>query len=278
MIYLLGGNGQLGYELRRKLGDNIVVLDRSQFDLADVSLCHRNLKNLKAPSVIINAAAYTAVDAAENDRERCLQINAHTPAMMAEESRRMGCKFFHFSSDYVFNGASSVPYVESDAKEPLNFYGESKNIGEELILAANPNSVIFRTSWLYSASGKNFVKTMLKLGEERSEIRVVFDQVGTLTSAKDLAEVVLKSFDLEGIYHFTNEGVCSWYDVVCNLKKSFKLKAKILPIRSSSYPTPARRPAYSVLDKTKIKSALSIEIDHWSVSLDRFLNDELKQE
>lgn len=272
MIYVTGANGQLGNELRRKLGSKATFLSREELDLGNPESVETFLKSTKI-DLLINAAAYTQVDKAESERHLSLAINSTAPRLMSRYSREKKFKLIHFSTDYVFNGAAYTPYKESDATSPVNFYGQTKLGGENGILEENPTSLVIRTSWVYSSFGKNFIKTILKFGAERDSLNVVYDQVGSLTSAADLADVTLKSRELEGIFHFSNEGVSSWYDVAFELKKMKKFKADILPILTHQYPTPAKRPHYSVLDKAKIKSALDIKIPHWTESLSLCLQE-----
>lgn len=267
MIYVTGGDGQLGSELKAKLGDKAVFLNRTQLDLSDVLAVENFLKNTRI-ELLINAGAYTQVDKAELEKDLALTLNAHIPKLMSQYSLINKFKLIHFSSDYVFNGRSSVPYVETDQVDPINFYGQTKLDGEIGVMESNPENLIIRTSWVHSHFGKNFVKTILRLAGERDELKIVFDQVGTLTSAKDLADVTMKARELKGIFHFSNEGVSSWYDVAYEIKKLKKLKVNVLPILSSGFPTPAKRPHYSVLDKSKIKNALGITIPHWTESLE----------
>jgi dTDP-4-dehydrorhamnose reductase len=272
MIYVTGANGQLGNELKKKLGSNAVFLTREMLDLQNHASVENFLKTTEI-ELLINAGAYTQVDKAEEEREVSASINEITPKIMARYSREKKFKFIHFSTDYVFNGTGPTPYKESDNTDPVNFYGETKLRGEKAILEENPHSLVIRTSWVYSAFGKNFIKTILKFGSERDSLNVVYDQIGSLTNAGDLAEVTLKARELSGIYHFSNEGVSSWYDVAFELKKQKKFKASISPILSHQYPTPAKRPHYSVLDKAKIKNALGIQIPHWTESLSLCLKE-----
>lgn len=266
MIYVTGANGQLGSELRLKL-PNATFLDRSKLDLSDPSMVETFLKETKI-ELLINAGAYTQVDKAETDKILALNVNSETPGLMARYSREKKFKLIHFSTDYVFNGENFTPYVESHEVSPVNFYGYSKLEGEKRVIEENPESLIVRTSWVYSQFGKNFIKTILKHGAEKDSLNVVVDQIGTLTSAHDLAEVALKGRELSGIFHFSNEGVSSWYDVAHELKRIAKFKASVLPISSAEYPTPAKRPNYSVLNKNKIKNALGMKIPHWTESLE----------
>ena len=218
--------------------------------------------------MIVNCAAYTQVDKAESDQVAAQFTNAVAPAILASLCER----FIHFSTDYVFNGYGFRPYNEASETNPSSVYGASKLAGESAVMTSNPSSVIIRTSWVYSDIGNNFVKTMLRLGKERKELRVVSDQIGTPTYAYDLAKLVVENgIDgwkfKSGIYHYSNEGVASWYDFAYEIMKIAKLSCKIIPIKSEEYPTSAKRPHYSVLDKTKIKNDLGIEIPHWKESL-----------
>lgn len=271
MIYVTGSDGQLGQELRKKLPE-ATFLTRKEIDLANPQEIESFLSSTKI-TTLINCAAYTQVDKAETEQAHCMSINEAAPDLMARYSKSKNFKFIHFSTDYVFNGNGCTPYKETDVCDPLNFYGESKLAGEQRILQENEKSLIIRTSWVYSSFGKNFVKTILKAGAERESLNVVYDQVGTLTWASDLADITIKAQQLEGVFHYTNEGVSSWYDVAHALKKIKNFKAAVNPILSSGYPTPAKRPHYSVLDKQKIKSALNITIPHWTESLELCLKE-----
>lgn len=266
MIYVTGANGQLGQELKRKLGKQAIFLERQHLDLSKLDEVEFFLKNNKI-DLLINAGAYSQVDRAETDKEIALNINCNVPKLLSRYSKIKKFKLIHFSSDYVFNGLRSVPYNEEDICEPINYYGFTKREGEKAVLDENPSSLIIRTSWVYSCFGKNFVKTIIRAGSEKDQLSIVFDQVGTLTWASDLADSIIKSRDLCGIFHFSNEGVSSWYDVAHELKRLTKFKAHINPILSHEYPTPAKRPNYSVLNKNKIKNALGIKIPHWTESL-----------
>lgn len=266
MIFVTGANGQLGNELRLKL-PHATFLEREKLDLSNLSQVESFLKETKI-ELLINAGAYTQVDKAEAEHELALKINAETPQLMARYAREKKFKLIHFSTDYVFSGQGFTPYLETDEVRPVNFYGQTKLQGEIGVMEENPESLIIRTSWVYSQFGKNFIKTMLKFGAERDSLNVVFDQIGTLTSAEDLAGVTLKARELSGIYHYSNEGVSSWYDVAYEIKRITEFKASVLPILSAEYPTPAKRPNYSVLNKNKIKNALGIKIPHWTESLE----------
>lgn len=266
MIFILGGDGQLGQEFRRLLPD-ANFLTRKELDLCDIEKVKDFLENNKI-SLLINAAAYTAVDKAESEQELARKINTTVPYLLSEYSLTKKFKLISYSSDYVFDGKSSIPYKEDTVTNPLNFYGRTKLESEVSILQINPKNLIIRTSWVYSNFGKNFVQTILEAGQSRENLNVVYDQVGTLTWAKDLAEISLLGKDLTGIFNYSNEGVSSWYDVACELKRQRKFSARITPILTSEFQSKTQRPHYSVLDKAKIKSALSIKIPHWTESLE----------
>jgi dTDP-4-dehydrorhamnose reductase len=272
MIVVTGATGQLGFELRRLLGDSATFLDRKELDLADTLALNRKIESLK-PSLLINAAAYTAVDKAESEPELARKINVEGPTELAKLGQKMGFRLVHISTDYVFDGTASTPYKETDAVHPQGIYGQTKADAEQAILHEQPEALILRTSWVYSSHGKNFVKTVLRIAQEHKVMRVVFDQIGSLTYAKDLAATILQARELSGIYHYSNEGVGSWYDVACAIKKFRNLSMAVEPILSQDYPTPAKRPHYSVLDKTKIKSALKLQIPHWMESLEKCLKE-----
>ncbi len=272
MTLVLGATGQLGSELRRILGDKAVFADESRVDFNDIMQIENAIRDLK-PKLLINAAAYTAVDQAESERETAFRVNCHAPTRMAELASELKFKFIHVSTDYVFNGQSAKPYVESQDTDPLNVYGESKAEGEKQIIELCPQALIVRTSWVYSSFGKNFVKTVLRIAGEGKPMKVVNDQVGSPTWATDLANVLLLAKDLDGIFHYTNEGAASWYDFAYGVKLWRKLDFNLSPIMTEDYPTPALRPRMSLLNKAKIKSALGIQIPHWMESLDKCLKE-----
>lgn len=224
-----------------------------------------------AIDVIVNCAAYTAVDRAETDEERALLLNATAPGYLAEAIGRRGGQLIQISTDYVFDGTAHTPYVEDAATCPASAYGRTKLAGEKAVLAANPSAMIIRTAWLYSTFGNNFVKTMLRLGREKDQLGVIFDQIGTPTYARDLAAAIMTAINqgiVPGIYHFTDEGVTSWYDFTLAIHRLAGITTcHVCPLHTSEYPTPAARPHYSVLDKTKIKQTYGIEIPHWEKSL-----------
>jgi dTDP-4-dehydrorhamnose reductase len=231
------------------------------------------------PVVVVNCSAYTAVDLAESEHEKAFLLNRQGARVLAEACLAHDAALLHFSTDFVFDGLSAKPYSETDACRPLGVYGQSKREGEEAILSTACKGAIVRTSWLYSAHGKNFLKTMLRLGAEREVLGVVYDQTGTPTYAKDLVVFCMRLIEQDALhapaalYHFSNEGVCSWYDFACAIMEIAGLPCKVNPILSEAYPTPARRPAYSVLDKSKIKKAAQTEIRHWRAALRESLSD-----
>lgn len=214
---------------------------------------------------IINGAAYTAVDIAESEPEKARMGNVIGASNLANYAKQKGARFVHISTDFVFDGKNSRPYHEEDRKNPLSVYGTTKSEGEDVVLAENPSSIIFRTSWVYSAFGKNFFKTIHRLAKERENIKVISDQVGTPTWANDLATVCLLALDSNhsGIYHFSNEGVASWYDFACEIIDVFGLSCHIQPIPTEEYPTPATRPSYSVLNKAKFQGDFPFANSHW---------------
>lgn len=265
-VYVTGVSGQLGGEIKR-LFDGATYPTHAELDLSSEESIRAYFKD-KNPKIIVNCAAYTQVELAEKEQNLANRINAIAPGMLAGLCE----KFIHFSTDYVFNGQSFRPYIETDITDPVGIYGKTKLAGERAVFLANPHAVIIRTSWVYSDLGKNFVKTMIKLGLERSQLNVVGDQIGSPTYALDLATIIvehgLKCWNFKGgHYHYSNEGVASWYDFAHEIMKLKLLSCRVLPIRSEDYPTQVKRPHYSVMDKTKIKKELNVEIPHWRDSL-----------
>lgn len=274
-ILVTGANGQLGLELRsvleRTLPGKTVYTDVEQLDLTDANAVDKFVTEGEFTH-IVNSAAYTAVDQAETDQTLCYRINADAVRNLATAASKIDAKVIHISTDYVFDGRAHRPYHESDKVNPLSHYGTSKRKGEMALLSLCPDAIIVRTAWLYSPHGKNFVKTMLRLGREQKEIRVVSDQIGTPTNATDLAEAIAAIIKarqwVPGIFHFTDEGVCSWYDFTKAIFRYAGIKnCKVVPVTTEDYPTAATRPLYSVLDKTMIKKTYGIEIPHWEESL-----------
>jgi len=284
-ILITGGNGQLGsaFALLTKSYSayNFVFTDVENLDICNATAVDAFFVQ-HAIDIIINCAAYTAVDKAETDTETARMINVTGVEILAETAAKYHCLLIHISTDYVFDGKSYMPMVEDDITEPESFYGETKLLGEKAVQVCTQNYLIIRTSWLYSQFGNNFVKTMLKLGRERSELGVIFDQVGTPTFAPDLADAVMQIIDntnngvcvqIPGIYHYSNEGVTSWYDFALEIMRLANLDCKIIPIETKDYPTAAKRPHYSILNKSKIKSVYKIEIPHWKYSLETCIKE-----
>ncbi|MDZ8027621.1 MAG: dTDP-4-dehydrorhamnose reductase [Nostoc sp. DedQUE11] len=275
-ILLIGSNGQVGQELQQILSSygDVISVARPTVDLTEPDTL-RSLIRTKQPQIIINAAAYTAVDKAESESEQAWAINTTAPLILAEETQKLGAFLIHISTDYVFDGNGCRPYQETDATNPLSVYGKTKLAGEQAIQENCTHHLILRTAWVYGNFGKsNFVKTMLRLGAERSELRIVADQIGSPTWAKDIAAVIGEtiphlSLDIAGTYHYTNSGVASWYDFAIAIfeeaqQLGFPLKVEnIVPITTPEYPTPARRPAYSVLACGKISALLGKYPPHW---------------
>ena len=266
MYLITGANGQLGTELS-KLLPNAIKSDVDTLDITDTKAVDEFVKKNKIDT-IINCAAYTAVDKAEDNKDLATAINFIGPYNLA----KTGKKIVHISTDYVFDGTGYKPYTPENIPHPISVYGNTKLMGERAVLSNAPISVVIRTAWLYSPYGNNFVKTMRRLGAEKESINVVADQIGTPTYAGDLAAAIVKILPQmnkqnSGIYHFTNMGVCSWYDFATEIMAQSKLKCVVNPINSSEYPTRATRPFYSVLDKTKIMKTFGIEINHWKKSL-----------
>ena len=268
MYLITGCNGQLGRELVARLPDAIAV-DRDVLDITDEDAVMRFVRDNNV-DVIINGAAYTAVDAAEDDVDAATKINVDGVRNLA----RTGAKIIHVSTDYVFDGCGHRPYAPDDETNPISVYGKTKRAGELAVLENASVGIVIRTAWLYSAHGNNFVKTMRRLGAEKDAINVVSDQIGSPTFAADLADAIVKIIpqmcaENSGIYHFTNEGVCSWYDFAVAIMEMSGLECAVNPIKSHQYPTRAVRPFYSVLDKDKIKNVFGIEIQHWKKGLEK---------
>lgn len=280
-IVVTGANGQLGRSIHR-LSVEHRELDFIFTDIDSLDIGNRDAVLAFAEThpvdFIVNCAAYTAVDKAEEEEEQCRKINTDAVAYLGEAAQHIGARILHVSTDYVFGGDSYMPYQESDSVSPTSVYGRTKLAGEKALSAVCPDAIIVRTAWLYSEYGHNFMKTMLRLGAERPEIRVVNDQIGSPTYAGDLAEAILSLLEKErqgeqnsGIYHYTNEGVCSWYDFAHSIIRIAGLPAKVIPIPTREYPTAAKRPAYSVLSKEKIKREYHWVIPHWEDSLRKCL-------
>ncbi|MBE9120969.1 dTDP-4-dehydrorhamnose reductase [Tychonema sp. LEGE 07199] len=288
-ILLAGGSGQLAQELQSILlsSGEVIAVDRTRVDLSQPETIRQAMAEIQ-PDLVINSAAYTAVDKAESEPELAQTVNGIAPGIFAEECEKLGATLIHFSTDYVFDGSSGSAYLETDSTNPLGTYGKSKLAGEEAIRQAGNRHIIIRTAWVYGNGGKgNFVKTMLRLGKEREEIRVVADQIGSPTWTADLGAATAQIIPLLGpetfgTYHYTNSGVCSWYDFAIAIfeeaeKLGFPLKIKrVIPITTAEYPTPAKRPAFSVLSTVKISALLGAHPPHWRQGLRQMLAKEVK--
>lgn len=275
-ILITGANGQLGNEMRR-LGavspHNYLFTDVAELDITDTAAVEELMRRDRI-DIAVNCAAYTNVERAEEDEATAHLLNCEAVRNLAEAAAATGATLFHVSTDYVFDGQGHLPYREEDPTSPLGAYGRTKLAGEQAVIDSGCKYLIFRTAWLYSEFGNNFLKTMLRLTAEREELKVVFDQIGTPTYAGDLALAIFAIIEgeryagNEGIYHFTNEGVSSWYDFAVEIAAAAGHDTcRILPCHTVEFPTKAARPAYSVLDKTKIKRTFDIEIPHWRESM-----------
>ncbi len=283
VILVTGANGQLGREIQALSvffpQFEFVFPGRELLSIDNTEQVQAYFKNV-LPAFCINCAAYTAVDKAETDKEMAMLINGTAVGTLAAVCKAYKTRLIHISTDYVFDGTASVPYKEDDATKPVNYYGASKREGEVLCLKNDSESIIIRTSWVYSVYGNNFVKTMMRLMKERESLNVVSDQVGSPTYAADLAKAILTIIAENaesgkwkaGIYHYSNAGVISWYDFAATIKRLTESNCAVNPIPTSSYPTPAKRPSYSVMSKEKIKSVYNIEPPGWESSLVKCLN------
>ncbi|TRU34761.1 MAG: dTDP-4-dehydrorhamnose reductase [Microcystis aeruginosa Ma_MB_F_20061100_S20] len=283
-VLLIGAKGQVGQELQvtlQSLGE-VISIGREELDLTNSEKISQLIREIH-PDYLVNAAAYTAVDKAETEPDLAYSINTIAPKIMAESAEKIQAKFLHISTDYVFDGRKNTPYLETDLTNPLGVYGQSKLRGEEEIKTVNSQAIILRTAWVYGSYGKsNFVKTMLRLGKEREELKVVVDQVGSPTWAKDIAtaitQLLINVDNPTGIYNFTNSGVASWFDLTKAIFEEAKISGiplkiqRVIPITTAEYPTPAVRPAYSVLSGQKISQQLGYIPPYWRDSLKAMLN------
>ncbi|WP_437879421.1 dTDP-4-dehydrorhamnose reductase [Pseudomonas sp. LRF_L74] len=282
-ILLIGRNGQVARELQLCLRDQpLVVLGQQQLDLGDAAAIRRQVRELR-PQLIINAAAYTAVDQAEQDADNAFAINASAPGVLAEEAAGLGAPLIHYSTDYVFDGSKTAPYVETDETAPLNVYGRSKLAGEQAIRAVGGEHLILRTSWVYASHGRNFLLTMQRLLQEREELKVVDDQIGAPTWAGTIAATTLRLVEHWqngnagpwGVYHLSGLGETSWFGFASaigeRLRAAGKPCARLLPIPASAYPTPAQRPANSRLDCSHLQQAWQVTLPDWQAALDECL-------
>ncbi|MBI2753400.1 MAG: dTDP-4-dehydrorhamnose reductase [Betaproteobacteria bacterium] len=266
-VLLTGRNGQVGAELERSLGPlgEVIATDRAALDLADPESIRRAVREAR-PAVIVNAAAYTAVDRAESEPDAAMRINAAAPGVLAVEAKRLGALLVHYSTDYVFDGAKGAPYTEEDRAHPVNAYGKSKLEGEQAIVASGCHHLILRTSWVYSARGNNFLRTILRRAREQPELRVVNDQIGAPTSAAAIARAtaaVLKHERRQGIFHMSAAGKTSWHGFAEAIVAHAGLVTRVVGIRSEDYPTVARRPRNSLLDNAKLNRVFGIALEDW---------------
>lgn len=278
-ILITGANGQLGNEMRLLAAAHpeyrYVFTDVAELDICNEEAVEQCVAGNKV-DIIVNCAAYTAVDKAEDDSELADRLNHLAPGYLARAVQRRGGSLIQVSTDYVFDGTAHRPYTEEEPTCPVSVYGRTKLAGEQEAMVGCASTMVIRTAWLYSTFGNNFVKTMLRLGRERDSLGVIFDQVGTPTYARDLAAVIFAAIGkgiVPGIYHFSNEGVCSWYDFTKAIAAmAGQTQCDIQPCHSNEFPSPVKRPAYSVLDKTKIKETFGIRIPYWTDSLKICIN------
>lgn len=280
-ILVTGAKGQLGSEinnLKKNPKNNYYFAGKENLDITDIKSIRKYISNNEI-NIIINCAAYTAVEKAEKEFKKADLVNHIAVKNLADVAKENDVSLIHISTDYVFGGERNEPFDENDVVNPLGVYGKTKYAGEQAIKKIGCKAIIIRTSWLYSFFGNNFVKTIIKLISEKDQIKVVYDQIGSPTYARDLAKFIIhiietkKYIGNEGLYHFTNEGVTSWYDFAIEIAQLARnTKCKILPCRSAEFPVKVKRPAYSVLDKAKIKKVFDIEIPYWKESLKRCIN------
>ena len=276
-ILVTGSNGQLGWELGQLAKSypafKFILVDRSQLDLSFPETFEKMIHTIK-PDCIINTAAYTAVDKSETEKALSYTVNATAVQTLASICKKLAIPFITYSTDYVFDGEATQPYASSTKVDPVNYYGSTKAAGETLAMEANEDAIIIRTSWVFSSHGNNFVKTMMRLMKERANLNIVADQKGRPTYAKDLAMATMKMIEamnagksINGVYHYANTGETTWFDFAAKIKAIAGLDCALNPIETKDFPTPAKRPAYSVLDTSKIEEALSIAIPHWEDAL-----------
>lgn len=273
-ILVTGANGQLGMEFRQLetafTDYKFLFVSKDELSIKDTTSVEKYFE-INEIDYCINCAAYTAVDKAETEKETAIEINVTAVGHLAAVCKKYNAAFFHFSTDYVFDGTAKAAYKETDTTNPVNFYGETKLAGEQEAIKQNENTIIIRTSWVYSSHGKNFVKTMLRLMCEKESIGVVNDQFGCPTYAADLAKAVMKIISsrhpAKGIYHYCNDGIISWFDFACEIKKLITSKCIVNAIDTASYPTPAKRPHFSALNTKKIKEQYGLNISGWQESL-----------
>jgi dTDP-4-dehydrorhamnose reductase len=273
-LLLFGKRGQVGFELQRTLAPfgQVLAYDQDEANLLDLSAL-RSLVRSKRPDVIVNAAAYTAVDQAESDPKLCMATNAEAPALLAEESQKWGCLLVHYSTDYVYSGNKTSPYLEEDTTEPLNAYGRCKLAGDEAIQRSGAQHLIFRTAWVYGTRGKNFLLTMLRLAPEKPELRIISDQIGAPTSSRMIAQATALTLlrarsdpkKYTGLYHLSAAGETSWYGFAKAIFEQFEFEKKptLVPISGDQYPAAAKRPSYSVLSNRKFAEVFDLQLPDW---------------
>ncbi len=289
LIVVTGKNGQLGYQLqqltaKKPEGFTTLFTDSNQLDLSNPTSIPSFFEQYQ-PDYFINTAAYTAVDKAETDQAAALQINGEAVGIIAQNCLKYDCTLLQISTDYVFKGNGKMPYTPTDKTDPVNYYGYTKWVGEKLAMENNPRSLIIRTSWLYSSVGNNFVRTMIRLMKERNEISVVSDQTGSPTYAADLANCLVHIIqNLEngnrhyGYFHYSNRGAISWFDFATTIATFIHSNCKVLPITSDQYPTPAKRPAFSVMDTSHLVNDFNCEMIDWQVSLEKCIKAIMSQQ
>jgi dTDP-4-dehydrorhamnose reductase len=276
-ILITGANGQLGWELGQLAAAypafEFVLMDRSQLDLSFPETFEKIIQTI-APDCIVNTAAYTAVDKSETEKELSYTVNATAVLALASICKNLAIPFITYSTDYVFDGEATAPYETTTKVDPVNYYGSTKAAGEKMAMEANEDTIVIRTSWVFSSHGNNFVKTMMRLMKERAQLNIVADQKGRPTYAKDLAIATMKMIEamnagksIKGVYHYANQGETTWYDFAAKIKAIAGLTCEVQPIETKDFPTPAKRPAYSVLDTSKIEEDLAIDIRHWEDAL-----------
>jgi dTDP-4-dehydrorhamnose reductase len=274
-ILITGKEGQVGWELRRSLAalGDVIATDRRELDLRDSSAIPRTVRKT-SPDIIVNAAAYTAVDNAESEPDIAMQVNAIAPGILAEEAKRLGALLVHYSTDYVFDGSKKSPYKEEDTPNPLSVYGRSKLEGEQAIAASKCRHLIFRTSWVYGPRGRNFLLTILKAAREKPSLRVVDDQLGAPTSSLAIAEATARALQMraaQGLYHMTAGGQTSWYGFAQTILRNAAISTLVAPIRSDQYPAKATRPRNSVLDNSRLNEAFGISLPDWESQLEQVM-------
>ena len=276
-ILITGANGQLGWELGQLAAAypafEFVLVDRSQLDLSFPETFEKIIQTI-SPDCIINTAAYTAVDKSETEKELSYTVNATAVKALASICKNLAIPFITYSTDYVFDGEATQPYTISTKVDPVNYYGSTKAAGETMAMEANEDTIIVRTSWVFSSHGNNFVKTMMRLMKERAQLNIVADQKGRPTYAKDLAIATMQMIEamnagksIKGVYHYANMGETTWFDFAAKIKAIAGLDCILNPIETKDFPTPAKRPAYSVLDTSKIEQDVEVDIRHWEDAL-----------